>query len=108
MAGTINVLNAAPRSISDASRSINDASRSINDASRSIIYDSRVTLQIVVSIQIIASITIVTYDRNMFMVQATCITVTVSFPLTIRLNKLGCFVDQLWLKGRHLGPVFNC
>jgi hypothetical protein len=44
---------------------INDASMSINDAYQSVIDDSRVTLQIV------ASLTIIIYNRNMFIVKAT-------------------------------------
>jgi hypothetical protein len=44
---------------------INDASMSINDAYESVIDDSRMTLQIV------ASLTIIIYNRNMFIVKAT-------------------------------------
>ncbi len=76
-------INDASRSINDASRSINDASRSINDASRSINYvsrsildDSRVTAQIVASLvthdrHLQSSLTLIIYNRNMFIVQAT-------------------------------------
>ncbi len=44
---------------------INDASRSLNDASKSVMDDTRVTLKIV------ALLTIIIYNRNVFIVQAT-------------------------------------
>ncbi len=44
---------------------INDASRSLNDASKSVMDDTRVTLQIV------ALLTIIIYNRNVFIVHAT-------------------------------------
>ncbi len=60
------------RSVNYASRSLNDASRSINDASRGIIDDYRV------SIQIVASLTIIIYHCNIFIVQATGANLTYS------------------------------
>jgi hypothetical protein len=49
----------------EASRSINDASRSVNDSSESVIDDARMELHIV------ASLMLVIYDHNMYIVQAT-------------------------------------
>jgi hypothetical protein len=52
VACTTRVVNDAFKSVNGASKSINNASKSIYNASKSIIEDSRVMLQIVVSLTI--------------------------------------------------------